>query len=443
MKGIKSLYLNNRSFQAVGLIIALACLGYAIPSFEAIARFLLMGLLVLLLVDMAMIFRVKKGLKGQRHTPDKFSNGDDNPIRIALQSFYQFPVQLRILDEVPEQFQMREADFRFKLLGGDSTTINYNLRPVKRGEYHFGLLNVLASGPIGLISRRFKFAEPVMVPVYPSFIQMRKFELLAISNNLTMQGIKKIRRLGQNMEFEQIKEYVAGDDFRSINWKATARKGQLMVNNYQDEKSQQIYSIIDKGRVMQMPFEGMSLLDYAINTSLAISNIAMKKGDKAGLVTFQHKLGTILPASKRNKQMELILETLYNQKTAYQESDFSRLYVNVQKRISQRSLLLLYTNFESMAALERQLPFLQSLAKKHVLVVTFFQNTELKGLLDSNPKTTKAIYHKTIAEKFDYEKRLIVKELRKYGIYSVLTSPQNLTVDTINKYLELKARGLI
>lgn len=443
MKTIKALYLNNRSFQAVGIIVFLAALGYALPVTEAIARALIMMLLALMVVDVAMLFRVKKGMSGQRFTPEKFSNGDQNPIRVFLKSLYQFPVKLRVIDEVPEQFQMREAQFRTGLAAQGSTTINYHLRPVKRGEYHFGLLNVYVTGPIGLVSRRFQFAEPVMIPVYPSFIQMRKYELLAISNNLTMQGMKKIRRLGHNMEFEQIKEYVPGDDFRTINWKATARKAQLMVNNYQDEKSQQVYSVIDKGRVMQMPFEGMSLLDYAINAALAISNIAMKKGDRAGLVTFQHKLGTILPASRRNKQMELVMETLYNQKTAYQESDFSRLYVNMQKRLNQRSLLLLYTNFESMAGLERQLPFLQSLSKRHLVVVIFFRNTELKSLLESEPKTIKEIYHKTIAEKFDYEKRLIVKELRKHGIYSVLTTPQNLTIDTINKYLEFKARGLI
>lgn len=443
MKGFKALYLNNRSFLAAGLIIFLAALGYPVPAFEAVARVLVLVLLLLIVVDIAMLFRLKKGLAGQRFTPDKFSNGDDNPIRLFIQNYYPFAVKLRVIDEVPEQFQMRKAQFWITIKHAETSTVNYQLRPVKRGEYRFGQLNVLAQGPLGLISRRYQFAEPVMVPVYPSFIQMRKFELLAISNNLTMQGVKKIRRLGHNMEFEQIKEYVPGDDFRTINWKATARKAQLMVNNYQDEKSQQVYSLVDKGRVMQMPFEGMSLLDYAINATLAISNIAMRKGDKAGLITFQHKLGTVLPASKRNKQMELILETLYNQKTAYKETDFSRLFVNIQKRINQRSLLLLYTNFESMAALDRQLPFLKSLGKRHVLVVIFFRNTELKALLESEPKSLKDIYHKTIAEKFDFEKRLIVKELRKNGIYSVLTTPQNLTVDTINKYLELKARGLI
>ncbi|PIQ47893.1 MAG: DUF58 domain-containing protein [Cytophagales bacterium CG12_big_fil_rev_8_21_14_0_65_40_12] len=443
MKWIKPLYFNNRAFQAAGIIVFLAILGYSVDFFETIARLLIFGLLALLVIDIILLFRVKKGMKAERFAPEKFSNGDENPIKLSVQNFYQFEVNLTIIDEVPAQFQMREANFKVKLDSGGSQVINYTLRPVKRGEYHFGKLNILTQSPIGLISRRFQFAEPVMVPVYPSFIQMRKYELLAISNDLTMQGIKKIRRLGHNQEFEQIKEYVAGDDFRTVNWKATARKAQLMVNTYQDEKSQQVYSLIDKSRVMKMPFEGMSLLDYAINATLALSNIAIKKGDKAGLISFQNKVNTVLPASKRNKQMQLIQESLYNQKTAFKEADFSRLFVAVKRKLTQRSLLMLYTNFESMAGLERQLPFLRNLSKSHVLVVIFFQNTELTDLLESRPKAVKDIYYKTIAEKYDHEKRLIVRELRKHGIYSVLTTPKDLTINTINKYLELKARGLI
>lgn len=443
MKWIKPLYFNNRAFQAAGIIVFLAILGYSVDFFETIARLLIFGLLALLVIDIILLFRVKKGMKAERFAPEKFSNGDENPIKLSVQNFYQFEVKLTIIDEVPAQFQMRAANFQVKLDSGGSQVINYNLRPVKRGEYHFGKLNILTQSPIGLISRRFQFAEPIMVPVYPSFIQMRKYELLAISNDLTMQGIKKIRRLGHNQEFEQIKEYVAGDDFRTVNWKATARKAQLMVNTYQDEKSQQVYSLIDKSRVMKMPFEGMSLLDYAINATLALSNIAIKKGDKAGLISFQNKVNTVLPASKRNKQMQLIQESLYNQKTAFKEADFSRLFVAVKRKLTQRSLLMLYTNFESMAGLERQLPFLRNLSKSHVLVVIFFQNTELTDLLESRPKAIKDIYYKTVAEKYDHEKRLIVRELRKHGIYSVLTTPKDLTINTINKYLELKARGLI
>lgn len=443
MKGFKSIYFNERTFQVFIVLIFIALLGYVFPIFEAIARTLLYLFGVVMLVDLLFLFRVRKGVMANRFTPDKFSNGDQNPIRIFLQSYYTFKVSLKVIDEVPDQFQMRNARFELKLPAQEKQSINYELRPVKRGEYHFGVTNVFVSSPLGLAARRFKFGPEAMVQVYPSFIQMRKYELLAISNNLTLQGVKKIRRIGQNQEFEQIKEYVPGDDFRTINWKATARKAQLMVNSYQDEKAQHVYSLIDKSRVMQMPFEGMSLLDYAINASLAISNIAIKKGDHAGLISFQHKVQTVLPASKRNNQMQLIQEGLYNQKTNYYEADYSRLFVTVKRRLNQRSLLLLYTNFESMAALERQLPYLTRLSKSHVLVVIFFENTELQTLLNSDPNTVKEIYYKTIAEKFDHEKKLIVKELNKHGIQTVLTAPQDLTVNTINKYLELKSRGLI
>ena len=382
-------------------------------------------------------------MQGHRFTPEKLSNGDENELRIYLENFYAFEISLRVIDEIPHQFQRRDLNFYLSLPSGESKVIRYNLRPVKRGEYSFGAVNVFVSSPIGLASRRFRFSQDKVVPVYPSYIQMRKYELLAISNRLTETGIKKIRRIGHNMEFELIKEYVSGDDFRTINWKATARKNHLMVNHYQDERSQQVYSLIDKGRVMQMPFDGMSLLDYAINASLVISNIAIKKSDKVGLITFQDKIGVLLPASKNNNQMGRILEVLYKQKTAYRETDFSILYNYIRKKITQRSLMLLYTNFESMYSLQRQLNYLKGLAHVHLVVVIFFENTEMKSLITQPADDLREVYHKAIAEKFSYEKKLIVKELSKHGIQAVLTTPQNLTVDTINKYLELKSRGWI
>lgn len=400
-------------------------------------------LFAVLLTDLLLLFRVRRGLRGERMLADKLSNGDENEISIYLESFYTVPIWLRVFDEIPHQFQRRDLEFNLFMEPGTQHTIKYHLRPVKRGEYAFGSVNVLVSTRLGLVARRFRFSSDKVVPVYPSYIQMRKYELLAISHRLTATGIKKIRRIGHNQEFELIKEYVSGDDYRTVNWKATARKSRLMVNQYQDERSQQVYSLIDKGRVMQMPFEGMSLLDYAINATLVISNIAIKKSDKAGVITFQDKIGSLLPAARLNNQMATIQEVLYNQKTAYLETDFSVVYSTIRRTISQRSLLLLFTNFESIHGLHRQLPYLISLGKAHLLVVIFFENTELRQLTDQTATTLKEVYHKAIAERFSYEKKLIVKELHKHGIQSILTSPEKLTVNTINKYLELKARNLI
>ena len=252
-----------------------------------------------------------------------------------------------------------------------------------------------------------------------------------------------MRKLGLSLEFEHVKEYVRGDDIRVINWKASARKGELMVNNYQDERSQQVYCIIDKGRLMKMPFDGLSLLDYAINSSLVMCNVSLRRHDRFGLITFSEKIGSILPADKRPTQLQNVLQLLYNQTTRFLESDFEMLYKQVRAGIRHRSLLILFTNFESLDGMQRQLPYLRNLAKHHLLLVVFFENTELHQLTLKKANDVEGVYIKTVAEKFVNEKRVIVKELQKHGILSILTSPADLTVNTVNKYLELKSRQAI
>lgn len=399
---------------------------------------------VLVFIDFLLIYNTsRKIIEAIRFCPDKLSNGDKNSIRISLKCNYSIPIYIKIIDEIPHQFQVRDFEIKDKLLPSEEKHFEYFLRPTQRGEYSFGNLNIYTSSILKLISRRFRFDYNKKVAVYPSYIQMRKYELMAISNRLVDAGIKKVRRISNNKEFEEIREYIRGDDFRTINWKATARKNSFMVNQYQDEKSQQVISLIDMGRTMKMPFEGLSLLDYAINTSLVISNIAVLKHDRAGLISFSKNINSIVPPSRKNNQMMNIMEVLYNQETNYLEANYELLYTTIKHKINQRSLLLLYTNFETLNALKRHIKFFRQLAKSHLLVVIFFKNTEIYKLLNTSPTSTEEIYTKTIAEKFIYEKKLIVKELRKFGIHSILTEPENLSVNTINKYLEFKAMGLI
>jgi len=441
---LKTVYISNRFYLAAGILIVLFVFGNYYTFIFAVAKALLLFFAALILIDILLLYNSSKfKIKAKRETPDKLSNGDKNSITIHLKNNYKFPVQISIIDEIPHQFQKRDFLINRKLSANQEKKITYSLRPVKRGNYVFGKLNIYVSNIIGFIQRRFTFNEGQEVPVYPSFIQLRKYELLAISDRLTDVGIKKIRKISNNNEFDQIKNYVKGDDFRTINWKATARKSILMANQYQDEKAQRIYSIIDMGRTMKMPFNKMSLLDYAINAALVISNIAIYKHDKAGLLTFSKNIHSILPADRKNSQMHRISELLYKQKTNYEESNIELLYTTIKRKITQRSLLLIYTNFEGLVSLERQLKYFKQLAKSHLTVCIFFENSELKEITQKRPKNTEDIYIKTIAEKFTYDKQLIVKELKKHGVYSILTEPKNLTVDTINKYLEFKAMGLI
>ena len=272
---------------------------------------------------------------------------------------------------------------------------------------------------------------------------LNRYELLAMSNHLTEMGIKKLRRVGNNTEFEQIKDYVPGDDYRMMNWKASARTHQLKVNVYRDERSQQIFSVIDKGRVMQQSFHGMTLLDYSINAALVLSYVAMHRDDKAGLITFTDKMDTFVAPSRRTGQMQRLLDALYRQETDFGETDFSNLCINVREQVSKRSLCVVYTNFSGMTALNRQLPYLKLLSRWHRVLVVFFEDSELNEYIQSTKHSIEEYYQHVIAEKFVYEKRLIVSTLRQHGIYSLLTTPENLSVDIINKYLEMKQRQVL
>lgn len=443
MNFIKSLYLSERFYISIINIIVLALLGHFVPLLFPIAKISLLLFFALVAVDSLMLYRSKRGISGKRICPEKLSNGDENTIGIHIENNYPFTINIKAIDEVPHQFQMRDFETFISLKSAHSKTINYKLRPVERGEYQFGYINLFASTTLGLVQRRYQEGEKSLLPVYPSFMQMRQYEILAISNRLSEVGVKKVRRIGHQMEFDQIREYVRGDDYRTINWKATARKSQLMVNQYQDEKSQPVYSIIDMGRSMKMPFNGLSLLDYAINASLVISNTASLKQDKTGLITFNKEIESIVPANSQRTHILKIMEVLYNQKTSYSEPNFELLHATIRRRIPQRSLLILFTNFESLGSMKRQLPYLTALSRHHLLLVVFFSNSEIKELTKRPAKTQEEIYIKTIGEKFMYDKKQIVKELEKYGIHSLMSEPQNVTINALNKYLELKARGLI
>lgn len=440
---MKNLYINSRFYMALLAVGSLYVLAFFFSVLLWFAHILLILCLILLAVDIFLLFGKKSALLARRTLPEKLSNGDQNEILVSVKNNYPIPISVRIIDEIPFQFQKRDFLLSRQMKSGEDVVFQYPLVPKARGTYHFGKLNVFVRSQLLFISRRFIFQEGESLPCYPSFIHLRKYELMALQNEFMMGGLKKIRKLGHTMEFEQIKDYVSGDDIRTINWKATAKRNQLMVNQFQDEKSQRIFLIIDKGRTMQMPFRGLSLLDYSVNAVMALSHIILKKSDRAGLMTFSKQTENKVAADNRSGQLRKISEALYRIQTDFFESDFSRLYQDVRFTVGQRSLILLFTNFETLDAVTRQMKYLRGIAKNHLLVVVFFRNSELHDLIQANPENMKEVYDQIIAEKLEFEKKLIIQELRKYGIHSIYTLPENLNIEVINKYLEVKARGLL
>lgn len=439
----KHLHLTSRFFIVSGGVVLLFGLSFVLsPLYEA-AWIAILLIIAFTLADAILLFSKRELFRAKRRTAQVISLGSENDIILELENRTVIRYFVEIVDELP--FSLQKRDFSVKVWFGayEKKQLTYHIKPNSRGAYNFGNILLYARSVLGFTERRVTIPAAKDIAVYPSIIEMKQFDLRNLPKISFYSGIKKMRRLGHSYEFEQIKTYVHGDDFRSINWKATGRSPQLMVNQYDDEKSQQIYSVIDKSRVMKMPFKGLSLLDYAINTGLVISNVALGKYDKVGLITFSDRIDSTVKAERGQAQLRRIMESLYREKEGKAEADYELLYTKVRNFVGVRSLLFLYTNFESTYSLDRVLPLLRRINKLHLLIVVVFENTELLDYAHGESHDLSEVYTKTIAAKFASEKQKIILQLKQYGIQTILTRPEDLSVNTVNKYLELKARGMI
>lgn len=440
---LRNFYLTRFFFFACGCGVALMIAAYVWPFLLFYGKLVVYITLGATLIDLILVNIIRKPITYRRIFAERMNLGDENTITVEIINQTLQPLSVSIYEGYPLAMQMRGIFWSKVLLPRKKESMRYNFKPTERGLYEFTETVIFIRSTLFLAQRRITIPTEDKTHVYPSVLQMKQMELKVFNPQTQSLGIKKVRRLGNTSEFEQIKNYVQGDDIRTINWKATSRKHELMVNQYQDEKSQPVYCLIDKSRPMQLAFEGMNMLDYAINSSLIMSNIALRKGDRAGLFTFADKIGTIIPADKSGGQLGRILEGLYNQKTHFKESNYELLYQTIRTQIKSRSLLFLFTNFESEFAMRRALPMLQRLNKRHVLIVIFFQNNELEMLSQQPVSSNKDLIQATIAEKMGSVKWAMARELKQFGIQTILTRPQDLSINTVNKYLELKAKGVI
>ncbi len=436
-------FLTRTAYYTQAALITLFVMGYYFPLLFAIAQVALFLYLAIAATELVLLFANRQGISAIRQLDDRMSNGDLNQITIHLQNHYGFATKVQVLDELPYQLQIREQQHMVKMPPGGNHDLHYSVSPKERGAYFFGHINLLVSTSIGLVLRRIKSGATQKVKVYPSYLKLRQYELAAVSNQLTEVGQKRVRKIGNSLEFDTIRSYVFGDDPRHINWKATAKRNALQVNHYVDEKSQNIYCLIDKGRAMKMPFGGMTLLDYAINASLVLSYIALSKGDRAGLLTFEDQPSNLVKASSNSNQINYIIEKLYAEHTSFNEVDFGALHAYAQRHLTERSLLLLFTNFESLGSLQRQLPYLRLLGRKHLVLVIFFRNTEVDKIIRQDGQRTEQIYQEAVALKQLNEKHLIEDTLRRYGFLSLYTRPEDLNTGVINKYIQIKSRRML
>lgn len=439
----KGFFLAPAFFIAGGMLVSAFLFSYFFPVLRQPATIASYVIVLLTIADILQLWLPGKKMHAHRDLPQRLSNGDENPIVIVVRNQFPYNTMVQIIDELPPLLQKRDLSFKRMLRPDENTILTYSVRPVQRGDYQFGDIHLFARTPLRLVTRRITIKAEASIPCYPSFIHLRKYELMAVSNRYEETGHRRIQSVGRSYEFDHIRNYALGDDIRSINWKASARRDNLMVNQFRDEKSQQVYCVIDAGRTMQSPFDGMTLLDYAINATLVLSDVAILKNDKAGTLLFSDHIHSMKPCDNKRSQTGLIMDQLYKAETDFAESSYELLTNTLLRKIPRRSLIVLFTHFEGRISLQRQLPYLKQLAGKHVLLTVLFENTLLTTLTKKRATKLSDVYVKAIAEKHSFERRFMAEDLQRNGVIPMLTTPAKLTIDAVNTYIEIKTRKLI
>ncbi len=418
-----------------GVMVLASLVKILLPA--AIASALL--LTVATLLDLAVLAAVRSFEAPQRLMPDRLSLGDEQSVKIRFYSPYRSDLAYRIIDELPAPLRTRDMVLRGMAKATEANMAEYRIRPLTRGVYAFGDLHLFFRGRLGLLERRFSASLAEDLAVYPSFLQLRKAQLRASATRDLPAGGRLLRQRGISTEFDHVRDYSRGDDVRTLNWTASARAQRLMVNAFMDEKAQQVFAIIDKGRLMKGQFNGLSLLDHAINATLMLAWVALRRGDRFGLLTYAERLGDVLPPVRGHVQFRQVMELLYRQETGFPDSSAEVPAIRIRKGIGPRSLLVHFTHFETYNAYRRQAPWLYAMGRKHLLLVVFFENPALQALHHQAPANAEEIAVRAVADQFAFERDRIVEDLRQHGILALKSLPGELSVDVMNRYLALKA----
>ncbi len=379
---------------------------------------------------------------GERIIDLKAVIGQANKVQIRLENRFNETQNLHILDEIPYQVRDNNQELKTNLKPGELKVLQYSFTPLMRGQYEFQRVLIFVNGWFSLLQNRVKIERHHIVDVFPNQNLHPKDEINFIQRRSQI-GERIIKTRGQSMEFDQITDYAVGDDQRFINWAATARSNQLKVSRYVEEKSQNIYFLLDKGRTMNYQHLGQHLIDYAINASVHLAKIALKQGDRAGTVVFSHRIHAILKAHKSNTTLKK-LNTIWGlQSYKTEHSNFNQLYLACNQIIAQRSLLFLFTNFDTLKSVQDQMMVFRKLNKQHLLVVVFFEDKELSDYVLSAAENYDDAAGRTIARQYYLNQSLIKMELEKYKIKVIYCLPTQLGSEVRNMYLNIKKSNIL
>jgi uncharacterized protein (DUF58 family) len=405
-------------------------------------------LVALVLVDMMLTPDPRTSWHVTRVVDDHISLGVPNKVDVVVRfaaGRVSQPRSVLVRDEPPLAFDLNGNPLReLKFPSGErEQTYAYRVVPAAKGDFDFGDTSLLYSGPLGLVARAHTFRKRASVKVYPNLHETEKFEILSRKGLLEQLGIKNVRVRGGGSEFESLREYVPGDEYRKIDWSATARRNKLISRQYEAERSQNIILAIDTGRNMLQPIQKMTKLDYVINTALMLAYVASRSDDKVGLFVFDDETRVFFPPAKSKGQLYRIMNALYNVEARMVESDYAKSFSDLATRWRRRSLFVLFTDLVDPDSSAGVLNALSIVERRHRTVCVTVSDPNMVGSANLSPEIDAEVYQKAVAMQTLHERRSAINILKRRGVWTVDSPPATLSADLINRYMELKARSAI
>jgi uncharacterized protein (DUF58 family) len=402
-------------------------------------------LAAMVLSDIIATPRPETVLTVDRYVDEKLSMGVPNVVVLEARNRAAYPLAVRVRDEPPYQFDLDgEAEQVVNLPSGNAPVhVRYHVQPPAKGDFTFGDMFVQYSGRLGLIMRQARFSAGRMVKVYPNLLETQKYEMLARRGRLQQVGIRSARIRGGGSEFESLRDYVPGDEFKKIDWSATARRGKLITRQYEAERSQNVMILLDTGRTMLQPVQKMAKLDFVINTALMLAYVASVSDDKIGMMAFDADVRAFLPPAKSKAQVYHIVENLYNLDARLVESDYRESFEYLASRWRRRSLVVLFTDLVDPESSSQILDAVPILEDRHRVVCVTVSDPNIIGASRIDPAVADDVYRKAVAQQVLHERRQAISTLRHRGVWTIDSPPEELSADLVNHYLDLKARSLI
>ena len=378
----------------------------------------------------------------KRRFPDRLSFDTDQEIMLSLTNKTKFGLWIDWVENLPPALELKSELPPFEVVPAGKALLTYVVKPIMRGKHTLGSTNLRVSHPGGLMLRQLEVPQSDVVKVYPKFMGVDHFDLLArINEREEAARIPRVRR-GCGSEWESLRNYIPGEDLRLIDWKISAKRGTLISRNLQIEKGQQLAVMVDAGRFMQERIGSFSRFEHAMNAVVMLGFVAQKRGDSMALATFSNRIESFLPPIKGSSLLPKTLESIFQVQPKPVESDYWHVVARVMDKLKKRSLVVMITDVLDMAGSTGLIRNLYRAARKHLVLCVVFVEQKIYDTASGKPEDSPGAYLKAAAAYDAVERGIALEEMRRRGILVLETAPENLSLSLIRKYLEIRQADL-